>query len=120
VDDHGSFESAARNELKEEVGLQAEQMKLMAEGRKENPCRRAGGTWHYWKIYSVVVSGRVKASQDETKSFIWCSRAALAELSQRTKEYLTGNISETQWIKNPGLEPVWHEWLKHLGYFDDK
>ena len=40
VDTHSSFEVAARKELKEEVGLDTESIKLIVEGRKDNPCRR--------------------------------------------------------------------------------
>ena len=47
IDEHGGFEEAAINELKEEVGLDVLSLKLAAEGRKENPCRR-GSAWHYW------------------------------------------------------------------------
>jgi len=37
------------------------------EGRKENPCRREGGSWHYWKLYKENAIGEVVRSKDETK-----------------------------------------------------
>jgi ADP-ribose pyrophosphatase YjhB (NUDIX family) len=62
IDKHGGFEQAAKNELKEEVGLDVLNLKLIEEGRKENSCRR-GGNWHYWKIYEAEAIGEIKIMQ---------------------------------------------------------
>jgi len=67
VDGDSTFEDAARRELKEEVGLDAKNIELVAEGRKENHCRREGGDWHYWKIYKIEALGGIIANQDATK-----------------------------------------------------
>jgi ADP-ribose pyrophosphatase YjhB (NUDIX family) len=120
VDDHGSFEDAAIAELGEEVGLHVERLKLVIEGRKDNPCRRKHGTWHYWKIYEAVAPGRVTASHEETKQIRWCSVAELNRLRKQTERYLAGAVTEPQWIRAPGLEPVWREWLAELNYFDGR
>ena len=40
VDGDATYEDSAKRELKEEVGLDAMGLRLIAEGRKENPCRR--------------------------------------------------------------------------------
>jgi len=56
-EDNDDFEKAAKRELLEEVGLEAQNLELAAEGRKETPCRRENGTWHYWKIYQVEAEG---------------------------------------------------------------
>lgn len=97
VDDDAGYESAAKRELKEEVGLDAQKLELIAEGRKENPCRREGGVWHYWKIYKVETTGKVSRSKDETKQVGWYSRAEIKNLPA------------------PGLEPVMHDWFQELG-----
>ena len=68
VDDHGSFEDAARDELREEVGLTIVGLKLLTETRKENKCRREGGDWHYWKVYEAQTSGDLERSESETKA----------------------------------------------------
>lgn len=115
VDDHGSFEDAARNEVQEEVGLKVKNLKLVVEGRKENHCRRSGGTWHYWKIYEVKVEGEVKRNRDETKQTGWFSNEQIGSLVERTHKYLNDEISEEDWKKNPGIEPIWEEWFKELG-----
>jgi ADP-ribose pyrophosphatase YjhB (NUDIX family) len=114
VDGDATFENAAKRELKEEVGLDLVDTKLLAEGRKENPCRREGGSWHYWKIYSIEADGDVRRSPDETKQAGFYSPDELVALSDRTTKYLSGGISEDEWEKLPGIEPVWYEWLKEL------
>ncbi|MBU0570196.1 NUDIX domain-containing protein [Patescibacteria group bacterium] len=114
VDNKGSFENAAREELEEEVGLKIKNLKLIKEGRKENPCRREGGFWHYWKIYKVEAEGKLKPSENETKQAGWYTKKQIEKLTKRTKQYLAGKISEDNWGTSPGLEPVWYEWFKEL------
>lgn len=116
VDDRGSFEKAADAELFEEVGLHAKKRTLVAEGRKDNPCRRAGGDWHYWKIYQVDVSSeKLNLSIGEVKQAKWLSRSELKKLAERTEAYCAGEVGDTAWEEHPGLEQVWCEWLKQLG-----
>lgn len=112
--DGDDFEFTARKELQEEVGLETESLKLLIEGRKENPCRREDGTWHYWQIFEVEFSGDIKRSEEETKQIKWVSINELKLLAARTEELSAGKISQEDWDKNPGLEPVWYEWMKEL------
>ena len=114
VDDKGTFENAAKEEIEEEVGLTPLKIELIKEGRKENPCRREGGTWHYWKIYKVEAEGDIKRSEDETKQAGWFTNDQIKELAQRTEIYRAGKLSEEEWQKAPGIEPVWYDWLKEL------
>ena len=114
VDDHGSFEKAAVDEIREEVGLTSGKLKLVAEGRKDNRCRRQGGDWHYWKVYEVEAEGDLNPSSEETKRVDWFDGLRLKELGEKTKDYLAGKISDEEWQKNPGLELVWLEWLAQL------
>ena len=94
VDKGEDYEQAAVRELKEEVGLDAESVELLAEGRVENPCSRPGGTWHYWKVYKIAAQGEIKPSEEETKQAGWY-----------TKE-------EIHTLPPPGFEPVMYEWYK--------
>lgn len=115
LDENGNdFELAAKRELMEEVGLEVKTMKLIIEGRKENPCRRENGTWHYWKIYEVDANGEVKRSEDETKQVGFYSKSEISSLASKTEKYIQGNIKQEDWEKSPGIEPVWYEWLKEL------
>ena len=114
IDGDNSFEESAKRELREEVGLEAQNVKLLIEGRKENPCRREGGSWHYWKIYQIEATGEIKRSEDEAKQAFFCKKDDLLLLASKTKKYLDGGIGQDDWKKSPGLEPVWYEWLKEL------
>ena len=115
VDDDATYEDAARRELKEEVGLDAEELMLVKEGKKENVCRREDGTWHYWKIYEVIVSGKIERSVDETKQAGWYTREQIKELAERTERYNRKEIADEEWQDEPGLESVMYEWFKELG-----
>jgi len=114
VDDDSSFEEAAKRELREEVGLDAQGIKLLIEGRKENLCRREDGKWHYWKIYQVKTSGEIKRNIDETKQVNFYTKNDLLSLAGKTRKYLYGDTKQDDWEESPGLEPVWYEWLTEL------
>lgn len=114
VDGDPSFELSAQRELEEEVGLKVEDLKLLVEGRKDNMCRREDGTWHHWKLYEAKTTGELKRSEDETKRAGWYSKEEIQHLAQRTEKYNSKEISDEEWEKNPGLEPVMYEWFKEL------
>lgn len=114
VDSHGSFEDAAKAEVWEEVGLQVTDLKLIIEGRKENICRRPGGSWHYWKLYETKVEGELKPSQDETKKVAWYTKDEIREMAKKTKKYNNNMISESEWELSPGLERNFCEWVEEL------
>lgn len=120
VDEHGSFEDAARNELKEEVGLAATKLTLVRSGAHANPCRRTDGNWHYWRIFEAEASGALEPSEGETKGARWYNLAEMALLLQRTREYQAGRISETEWQAQPGIEPVWREIFEELNLISPK
>lgn len=113
VDADATYENAALRELTEEVGLRGTALELVLEQETNNPCRR-GGTWHHWKVYSTQVSGTVQPSQSETKRAGWYSRQQLRQLAERTQAYLDGQIDETAWEQEPGLELVWFAHLRQL------
>jgi 8-oxo-dGTP pyrophosphatase MutT (NUDIX family) len=113
VDDHGDkasseedqFLAAAIAELKEETGLVATALELVAEGRKENHCRR-GGTWHYWRIYKAETTGELDLSAEETRGHLWCDKEQMQYL-------LKGGSMDIQGRQTP-LEEVWKEWFQEL------
>jgi ADP-ribose pyrophosphatase YjhB (NUDIX family) len=114
IDDHGSFENAAIDETREEVGLKVIDLKLIYEGRRENKCRRPGGTWHYWKLYEVETEGILKRSLDETKNAGWYTKNEICKLAERTEMYKKGEISEEEWQTFSGLEVYFCDWAKEL------
>ncbi len=105
---------AAKRELREEVGLEAKNLTILLERKKENRCRRDGGTFHNWTVFEVEASGKITESPDETKSVTWVSASELQKLSDRTSRYISGQIDEDSWIKSPGLEEVWDQFFKEL------
>lgn len=118
VDTHGNqddskeeqFEQAARNELEEETGLTAISLKLIDEGRMENPCRRPGGDWHYWRIYQAKATGELQPSLEETRGHVWCSREQMAGLLNNEPIMMEhGEIS---------LEPVWRDWFARINVLE--
>lgn len=113
--DGDEYEEGARRELIEEVGLNPVSLKLVYEGKKENICRRENGNWHYWKIYEVQVTGKIKRSEDEIKQAGWYSIEQIKNLAAKTKAYLTGKVEQEKWESNPGLESFWYEWFKESG-----
>jgi len=105
VDDHGSFENAARCELLEEVGIRASQIELIAEGYRENWCRRPRGYWHYWKIYRADTVGDVQISKDEVVSHRWCTRDELSHLAAKTLRHLERRSSDFE-VKSDNLQSL--------------
>ncbi|MEK7183693.1 MAG: NUDIX domain-containing protein [Patescibacteria group bacterium] len=114
IDDHGSPEDAVRQEVLEEVGLTTTKIELLIEGRKDNACRREGGSWHHWKIYTVEASGEIARSESETKQAGFYSVAELRQLALKTEAFIRGEIDADTWAVAPGIEPVWYEWLREL------
>lgn len=114
VDGDDSFEKAAIRELKEEVGLTAVGLEMISQGVKQNKCRRQNGDWHDWKLFNVEATGLVERSLDETLGVKWLDKAELMELGVRTEKYMRKGITEDDWVKDPGLEPVMYEWFKEL------
>lgn len=113
-DGDDSFEKASIRELKEETGFDATKLELITEGKKENPCGREDGNWHYWKLYKADVKGEINPSKDETKQIGWYSIDEIKILLEKTEKYLNKEISEEEWEKNPGLEPIMTEWFKEI------
>jgi len=125
-----SPEEAAKNELREEVGLETGELRETLSKNIPNPCRREQGSHHLWFIYEISRwSGSVKPSADETKGYLWADKGKLRELAKRLEDFagtpgldvrgLPSLVDATNlsadWKNNPGLEPPWYFILKELG-----
>jgi ADP-ribose pyrophosphatase YjhB (NUDIX family) len=106
VDLHSSYEEAAIAEVQEEVGLEITDLRLLAEGRRDNPCRRVNGSWHYWKIYEAKASGIVRLSPREARRAEWCDSKRLIELGLVPPDGAGDSRNY--------LEGVWIDWLSQL------
>lgn len=123
VDDHGSAEQAAVDEVEEEVGLHISLGGLVAtviqERTVQNTCRRPGGDHHVWDVFMTEeFDGELTPNFDEAKTADWYDEAQLQELAQRTRAYQAGEIDEAEWEKNPGLEEIWLDFLTELDYVE--
>ena len=118
--------AAAVGELGEEVGLRArpEDLELVAHGWRANRCGRelkpgvtAATAGHWWNIYRVRRwSGDVVEAPDEVAHARWCTPAELQELVDRTVARAHGRITDEEFRRRPGIEPVWVRWLRDAGY----
>jgi len=102
VDQHASYEDAAVAEALEEVGLEITDLRLVAEGRRENPCRRVNGSWHYWKVYKARATGVVQLNRREATRAEWCNLGRLKELGLVSSEE---NENSPDFLKGVWLGP---------------
>lgn len=117
LDGDVSYENAAGRELFEEVGLHADKLYFAWDGELQNPCRRPGGSWHFWKVYTAFhSSGEFVHNPLEAKQAQWFVWEDIHRLVDRSNKYLKGEISEEEWQYYPGLELVWLEIFKHMSY----
>lgn len=123
IDDHGSAEQAAIDEVNEELGLHVEgllQRTAIYDRRVENQCRREGGSYHRWYVFEATVEQtELLPSPDETKGADWYIRDDVQALANRNAVYHAGKLSQEEWESNPGLEDVWVLFLNELGYITD-
>jgi|SRR5579859_7395026 len=99
VDDHGSFEDAARAETWEEVGLVVTHLELAHAERVSFPCRRVPTreVGHHCQIYYAEVEGyTLNPSERETRNARW---------------YTIDEINAAR----EALEPAWLHWFQKLG-----
>lgn len=120
IDDHGSAEQAAEDEVYEELGIVVEgllQRTTIYDRKVENQCRREGGSYHRWYVFEATVEQtELLPSPDETKGANWYIRDDLQALANRTAVYHESKITQAEWEGNPGLEEVWIPFLHELGY----
>ncbi|MGP8298123.1 NUDIX hydrolase [Streptomyces inhibens] len=116
IDQHGGPEGAARAEVAEEVGLAVSQLHLLLTEWRPNRCRRTptSAVGHRWWIYQAEASGPLRPSAREVRAPRWIYPDQLQRYALRTAAYADGRLSNTEFTKEPGLEPVWVRFLHEL------
>ena len=109
VDDHGSLEQAAIDEVFEEVGLVipiSGLVKVINQRRVDgNVCRRQGGDYHVWTVYRADnIDGAISASQEETRGASWYTPDRLQQLAEITRQQIESEV-------RPGAQTLEHIWL---------
>lgn len=136
VDTDKSFANAVIREAKEEVGISVVENKLIFSESIDNPCKRSGGTYHFWEVYEATKwLGEFRASSD-AKICRWITLAQLQEIAERTEYFIkkynipyteVGKLTvaifgtnlaqkntDLEWKKQIGIEPVWYYILKKI------
>lgn len=129
-------DEAAKNEAKEEGGLTLGEFTKVFEEDISNPCKREGGSHHFWTVYeSHSWTGELKASSDAKKAH-WMTPEQVRRIAARTeyfmRKYGVGyedvdrltraifgdpekKLTNPEWKREMGLEPVWYYIYKKLG-----
>jgi len=96
------------------VGLVAVHLDCVLDTTVDNACRRPYGDWHRWKVYQVQTTGALDRNLSETKQAGWFDPSAIEALASKTERYRAGALAEELWQEQPGLEPVWYDFLTAL------
>ncbi len=98
-----SSEEALEKEVREEVGLQTVEYRLIAEFFDPHPCRRESQRLgHHWKFYEVAVSGELQTNDREVvpQSARYFSLEELAAIAAHTEEGKTNAEGfDWPWLK---------------------
>ncbi|MET9431718.1 NUDIX hydrolase [Streptomyces sp. NPDC003036] len=116
IDQHGSPQQAARNEVAEEVGLTVTHLHPLLTQWRPNRCRRTptSTVGHQWWIFQAEVCGDLRPSAEEVRAPQWVHPDQLQHAALRTVDYATGHLTRTEFEHRPGLEPVWCHFLHAL------
>ncbi len=114
VDQHGSPEQTAINEVLEEVGINLSinsLVKVIENRRIQNKCRRPEGDYHDWTVFAAQTNiNEITPSLDETRGAKWYSNIELQEIAQNTINEKTDD--------NKVFEAIWLDFLIELNYLD--
>ena len=114
VDGHGSAKDIAYAQIREAVGISVPWLATVAATWRENICgRRPGpqGPGHHWTVYSGLVDDTVATDAAPPANARWYSRREVQALADRTAAYAAGAMSAADFTADPGIEPVWVDWL---------
>ncbi|HEY1835913.1 MAG TPA: NUDIX hydrolase [Candidatus Saccharimonadales bacterium] len=120
IDEHGSPEQAAREEVHEELGIMLGDLRktTIYERRVENACRRPGGDHHTWYIYEATAAdSTLKPDTEETKGANWYDGEQLHKLAARTRRSTRAKFRKKTGRQTRGLRKFgcrsWKNWATY-------
>ncbi len=118
VDEHGSLEQTAVEEVWEETGLRISVdglVKVIDGVRMQNECRRPGGDHHVWTVFRAEAPSKdTNMSEDETSGKMWVPNDKLVEMVNRSREVDQAEIQHGDEL----IEGVWVEFFTRAGLAD--
>ncbi len=115
IDEHGTAEQAAVDELAEETGIHialGSLVRVINDVRKDNVCRRKGGTYHNWTVYTARTDQEpIHTNTDEARHLRWFTQEELQQLATQTRE-LTIHTKEN---RDDYIEAIWVDFFVELG-----
>lgn len=124
LDDFRSYEEAARGEVPEETGLTVTSLVPLFEEEvwRSNPCLRGNGPrgimGHFWKVYLAEVDGSLKPDKHSFSKMRWVSKAELQKLTERTLLRVRNELTDEEWLSEPGITFSWVRWLVEAGLIE--
>lgn len=116
-----AFIDAAVTEVREETGLTVRpvDLSLVLDRWSGNRCsrpladdRKAG---HAWRVFETDRFTGNLTRTVEARSVGWYGAAQVEMFAERTTRFVAGHLTEAEFQRAPGLEPIWVWWLNVLG-----
>ncbi|MEU8306091.1 NUDIX domain-containing protein [Actinomadura sp. NPDC048955] len=120
MDDFKSYVAAAHGEVREETGLTVTSLTPLFDDEvwRPNPCKRGDGPHgpgHFWQVYVAEAEGCLKPDKGSFNKMRWVSRADLQKLVERTLLRVRGELTDEEWVSEPGITFSWVRWLAEAG-----
>ncbi|MGI5206504.1 NUDIX hydrolase [Spirillospora sp. CA-108201] len=122
-DDFRDYEEAARGEVPEETGYTVKTLVKLYEEPvwRPNPCLRGNGPFgmgHYWQVYFADVEGCLTPDKNSFSEMRWVSKAELQKLAERTLLRVRGDLTDEEWLSEPGITFSWVRWFVDAGLIE--
>ena len=115
IDTHNRVIDAAITEVDKATGLTVTGITpTRSNWWRTNICHRQhgpAGPGHTWTLLHATTTGTLNPYPAEATNLRWYTTQEIQALAERTVAYACGYLTPTQFTANPGLEPVWVDFL---------
>ncbi|MFD0538115.1 hypothetical protein ACFQY7_34670 [Actinomadura luteofluorescens] len=66
---------------------------------------------HFWQVYVAEAEGCLNPDKGSFSKMRWVSRADLQKLVGRTLLRVRGELTDEEWVSEPGITFSWVRWL---------